>query len=82
MVSISSEASNLPGSNSYEQTDIDIPPTKLYANLQLSSHQYETQELEANTQPSSHISYISSTDSHRPANYNKLVYKSEEDSAG
>ena len=76
MVSIKSEASNVP---SYEQVD-DIQPTKLLRKMQPSLElHYDTHEFKpiANT----HISYLPSTNNHQLSDYNRLVYdKGEEDS--
>ena len=86
MVSIKSEASNRPDSNTYEQTDIDDQPPKLFKTLEpcLYPH-YETQELAVNGVSTAHTSCYSCTDiiAHPPSNYNRLVYsRSEDDSIG
>ena len=87
MVSIRSEASNLPEPNPYEETDIDIPPPKLFETLEpyLHSH-YETQlqKQELNAEQTAHTSSYLSNDNLQPSsNYNRLVYsRSEDDDIG
>lgn len=89
MVSISSEASSLPGTtHHYEQVaiDNDIPksissPTKLFKKLQpCLHHHYEMQELNMTAEV---IIDTSSTDGNQSVEYNALVHKSnKEDLAG